>query len=96
MHSHLIPGIDDGSRDIASSIEMIKGLHELGFEKLITTPHVLWEIYPNTSDIITNGIADVRKAVQESSLKTELHAAAEYYIDDHFEEELEKNSSFTH
>jgi len=88
MHSHVIPGIDDGAPDMATSIEMIKGLQDLGFQKIITTPHILWEMYPNTADIITNGIGEVKKTVEERGLTIELHAAAEYYIDDHFEEEL--------
>ncbi len=88
MHSHLVPAIDDGSPDIATSVEMIKSLSNLGYKKLITTPHILWEMYPNTPDKIALGINEVRKAADEAGLKVELHAAAEYYIDDHFEEEL--------
>ena len=41
MHSHLVPGIDDGSRDLEDSLAMIRGLAALGYRKLITTPHVL-------------------------------------------------------
>lgn len=88
MHSHLIPGIDDGAPDLATSLSLIKGLHALGYKKLITTPHILWEIYPNTHDKIINGISDVRKAVQLEGIEVELHAAAEYFIDEHFEQEL--------
>jgi len=35
MHSHLLPGIDDGSPDLATSIELIKGFCGLGYKKLI-------------------------------------------------------------
>lgn len=88
MHSHLIPGIDDGAPDLATSLSLIKGLHALGYKKLITTPHILWEIYPNTHDKIINGISEVRQAIQLEGLEVELHAAAEYFIDEHFEQEL--------
>ena len=40
MHSHLIPGIDDGAPDIATSLELIRGLQKCGYKKLITTPHI--------------------------------------------------------
>jgi protein-tyrosine phosphatase len=40
IHSHLIPGIDDGSPNVATSIELLKTMGELGFKKLITTPHI--------------------------------------------------------
>jgi tyrosine-protein phosphatase YwqE len=88
MHSHLIPAIDDGSRDLTNSLELIRGLASLGYKKLITTPHILWEMYPNTSEIISSGIEDVRRAVHEAGIYVELHAAAEYFIDDHFDNQL--------
>lgn len=88
MHSHLIPGIDDGARDTVMSLEMIRGLMALGYKKLITTPHILWDLYPNTPDKISNGIGELRKAVLEEGMEVDLHAAAEYYIDDHFDTQL--------
>lgn len=92
MHSHLIPGIDDGSPDIETSVKIIKGFAELGYKKIITTPHVLWEIYPNTPEIITKGLEEVRAALVKEGVSIELQAAAEYYIDDHFAEELKKKA----
>src|SRR2546423_10022352 len=90
IHSHLIPGIDDGSPDIETSLELINGLKGLGYKKLITTPHVLWEIYPNTSDKIMSGIQTLRNAINEAGIDIEIHGAAEYFIDEHFEEQLIK------
>ena len=52
MHSHLIPGVDDGARDMETSLELIRGMQELGYSKIITTPHILWDMYKNTSEII--------------------------------------------
>jgi protein-tyrosine phosphatase len=92
MHSHLIPGIDDGAKDIATSLELIRGFIKLGYKKLITTPHILWEVYPNTTEIITAGIEELRATVAKEGLDIELHAAAEYYMDDYFEEELNKKT----
>ena len=88
MHSHLIPGVDDGAKDISSSLELIRGLSDLGYKKIITTPHVLWEIYANTAETISKGLADLKAAVDKEGIDIELHGAAEYFIDDHFEDEL--------
>jgi len=88
MHSHLIPGIDDGAKDIETSMELIRGFVQLGYKKIITTPHVLWEIYPNTPEIITRGVEELRARITKENLNIELHAAAEYFIDEHFEEEV--------
>lgn len=93
MHSHLIPGIDDGSPDIKTSLELIKGLNEIGYKKLITTPHILWEVYPNTPEIITEGIEELKKSVKAEGLDVELNAAAEYFIDDYFQAQLKSKAS---
>ena len=52
MHSHLIPGIDDGSPDMDTTLELVRGLAGMGYKKVITTPHIFQEFYPNTPDII--------------------------------------------
>jgi tyrosine-protein phosphatase YwqE len=88
IHSHLVPGIDDGAPDIATSIELINGLAQLGFQKIITTPHVLWEMYPNTNEAIIAGCAEVQEELNNQNIRVELKAAAEYFIDEHFEGEL--------
>ncbi len=88
IHSHLVPGIDDGAPDIATSIELINGLAQLGFQKIITTPHVLWEMYPNTNEAIITGCAEVQEELNNQNIRVELKAAAEYFIDEHFEGEL--------
>lgn len=90
MHSHLLPGIDDGSPDLDTSLTLIRGLQSVGYKKLITTPHVLWEIYPNTPDKITASLATLRSAVEKEGIDIELHAAAEYFIDEYFEDLLRK------
>jgi protein-tyrosine phosphatase len=88
IHSHLLPGIDDGAPDLETSLELIRGLADLGYKKIITTPHVLWEMYPNTSDIIAEKTQEVRQAIAAERIDVEFSAAAEYYIDDHFATEV--------
>lgn len=88
MHSHLLPGIDDGSPNIETSLIMIQGLQAMGYKKLITTPHVLWELYANTPEMINAALATLRKAVQEAGIDVEIEAAAEYFIDEYFESQL--------
>jgi protein-tyrosine phosphatase len=88
MHSHLLPGIDDGSPDIYTSLELVKGFQTLGYKKIITTPHVLWEIYPNTTELILAKQEEVRKEILNAGIDIEFNAAAEYFIDDHFTEQL--------
>jgi tyrosine-protein phosphatase YwqE len=91
MHSHLIPGVDDGARDIDASIDLIKGMYKLGYRKLITTPHIMWDIYKNNSVVILERLEWVRAAVQKEGLDIEINAAAEYFLDDHVASLLKNN-----
>lgn len=88
IHSHLLPGIDDGSQDIESSLELIRGLAALGYKKIVTTPHVFWEMYPNTSEIIAEKLEFVKNTLAQEGINIELSAAAEYFIDEHLDEML--------
>lgn len=90
IHSHLLPGIDDGSQDMETSLELIRGMKALGFKKLITTPHVMWDMYRNTPDVIFQKLEEVRSKLKEEHIEIELNAAAEYFIDDHLGEMLQQ------
>lgn len=91
MHSHLLPGIDDGAPDIETSLELIKGMMNMGYKKLITTPHVLWEMYPNTTEIIRSREKIVQDAVNAKGWEVEIKAAAEYFLDDHVAQLVKEN-----
>lgn len=82
MHSHLIPGIDDGSKDMDQTIAMLAKFQDLGYKKVITTPHIMTDIYPNTNEIILSGLEKVRNEIKKVGLKIEIDAAAEYFFDD--------------
>ena len=84
MHSHLIPGIDDGAKDMEDSLHLIRGLADLGYSKLITTPHVLVDYYPNTPTTIGDGFRAVQTELKKENIAVEFRAAAEYLMDDHF------------
>jgi len=93
MHSHLIPGIDDGSKSMEESLELIKRLSSYGLQKIITTPHVMSEYYKNTPEIISMGLEDLRKAVKAEGISIEIEAAAEYYIDEILLEKIKDGKS---
>ena len=88
MHSHLLPGIDDGSADIDQSQILIDGLTDLGLKHLITTPHIMWDMYKNTNEIIQGK----EKLLKESITGTPLRAAAEYYLDGYLDDLLQQKS----
>ncbi len=83
MHSHLLPDIDDGSPTIEMSLELIRGMIALGYKKLITTPHIMWDMYKNKREAILQKLEELRMAVKAGGLTIEIHAAAEYFLDDY-------------
>ena len=84
IHSHLIPGIDDGSQTMDQTIAMLAKFQSLGYKKVITTPHVMSDSFPNTSENILAGLEDVRAEIKKVGLTIEIEAAAEYYFDETF------------
>ncbi len=91
MHSHLIPGIDDGAPDMETSLRLIRGMAELGYSKLITTPHIMWDMYKNTREIILEKLPQLQAVVKENGLDIEIHAAAEYFLDEYVEQLVRNN-----
>ncbi|RZK49435.1 MAG: hypothetical protein EOO99_05430 [Pedobacter sp.] len=81
MHSHLLPAIDDGSQSVEESVVLIKELQALGFSDLITTPHSMQEIHPNTDDSIKKAHTSLKKVMPSG---VTLRASSEYYLDEHF------------
>jgi len=71
-----------------TSIELIKGMIDLGFSKLITTPHIMWDMYQNTREGILEGLELLKAEVKAQGIPVELHAASEYFLDDHVEKLL--------
>ena len=92
LHSHLLPGIDDGVRSIEESIRLIKEFKNLGFTKLITTPHIISDSYPNTKEIIDTKLSEIRDAIKRENIDIEIYAGAEHYIDMSFLELLEDDN----
>jgi len=84
LHSHLLPGIDDGAPDLETSLVLIRALEDLGFKRIYTTPHVMSDYYPNTRNLILRKKDEVQDALDELGMEIEFGAAAEYYLDANF------------
>lgn len=93
-HSHLLPAIDDGATNLEDSILLIRGLVELGFKKIITTPHVHPAYYPNTSKKIIAKEAEVKEELKNLQLNTPFSAAAEYYFESKLIEKHHEKNAF--
>ena len=95
IHSHLIPGIDDGSPDMETTIILLKKFIDLGYKKVITTPHIMSDYYKNTPEIILSGLDKVNEEIIKNNLHIEIEAAAEYNLEPEFEDLIEKDKLLT-
>lgn len=95
LHSHLIPGIDDGSDSMDESIKMIESFAAQGYKKLITTPHIMHHRYPNTRATIEEGLGALRKELHERNIAVEIEAASEYYLDETVMELVDRRDILT-
>lgn len=95
LHSHLIPGIDDGAKTMTDSVALIKDLKAFGFSKLITTPHIMHHRYPNSSKTILEGLEQLKEELARQKIDITIEAAAEYYLDDYFYSLLKQDDLLT-
>ncbi len=83
IHSHLLPGIDDGAQSLDHSIGMILKFREMGYKKLITTPHVMQDCYNNSPEIILQKLEEVRTELARIGVSDIIiEASAEYNVED--------------
>lgn len=82
MHSHLLPGLDDGVATLEDAEQIIRSLKHLGYRRIITTPHVMSDAYRNTPDGILASLETLKEHLQKRDISIELSAAAEYYLDE--------------
>ena len=95
IHSHLIWGIDDGVKSEEESVDMLIGFIKLGYKKVITTPHIMHDHYKNTPENIYAGLMKLREIIARKNLPIDVDAAAEYYIDEGFEQKLNSGKILT-
>lgn len=84
MHNHILFGIDDGSKSIEQSLNMARHYIDLGYERIIATPHIMSDYYPNTRGIIWEKKTALEAALHDNHIKLGIDFAAEYYMDEVF------------
>lgn len=95
MHSHILPGIDDGAKSLNDSLFLAARFKELGFKSLIATPHIMADYFRNTPDSINKALDLLREGLQKNNIDLAVNAAAEYYLDETFENKIEKKEVLT-
>ena len=90
MHSHVLPGIDDGAKTPEESIILIRKMMELGIQRIIATPHIMADFYKNTRETISASLNTLKEALAAENIDIKITAAAEHYFDETFEGRIER------
>jgi len=93
IHNHILPGIDDGAKNVKESIELIKGFKQFGVTKFICTPHIMYNYHDNTPETIKESFKKLKKELKhkEEFKDITINYAAEHMIDENFEHLLDTN-----
>ena len=82
IHSHILPGIDDGAQKIKDSKFLLESMIDFGFSKVITTPHTMKNVWDNTTSSIGDAYNLVHSELPELSKQVSLQFASEYFLDE--------------
>ena len=80
IHSHILPGLDDGSKSMEETLGIVRQLHEAGFKTVIATPHVIEGRDCLSPPEILATTEQVRQCVTEAGIPVEILPGAENYI----------------
>jgi protein-tyrosine phosphatase len=80
LHSHILPGVDDGARTIEQSLEIARAAAEDGIEVVAATPHVR-EDWPTSAEAMERSVAELRRALAAAEIPLELRPGGEIALD---------------
>lgn len=80
LHSHILPGVDDGARDIATSLAMARAYVADGVEVVACTPHILPGLYHNSGPQIREAVARLQQTLDDEGIPLRLVAGADNHI----------------
>jgi protein-tyrosine phosphatase len=95
IHSHLLPGIDDGAKTIIDTTKLIKEFQNIGISQFATTPHINHYVWNNSEEIITNKYQETKSLLEENNITIPFRAAAEYFMDDWFDTHFKNEKLLT-
>ena len=96
MHNHILFSIDDGSKDIESSIEMLKRAQEDGIDEMILTPHyILNSKYMANNKLKKELLKELEDRCKEEGITIKLHLGNEVWADEGIPELIKKGEIHT-
>ena len=95
IHSHLLPGIDDGAKNFGDTLRLTQALQEIGISEFITTPHIIQHVWDNTHEQILEKKAKTVLELEKNNITVPFNTAAEYLMDDQFVQLFQSHNLLT-
>jgi protein-tyrosine phosphatase len=80
LHTHVLPGLDDGTRSLAEARALALDAAEQGVSVLAATPHVR-DDFPTTPDVMEDAVAELRENFADHGVPVEVLHGAEVALD---------------
>lgn len=91
LHCHYLPAVDDGVRTTEEGVELLRLMKQLGYRKVVATPHMRTAMFPNSRGGLETEFETFRKTVIDEPALPELGLASEHYFDDVFWQRFHDN-----
>lgn len=92
IHCHVLPGVDDGSPDAETSVELLSHMADWGFERIFASPHSTADHFENTPQTIAAPFAELKDAAARAGLSLGLEHHFEYRVDQFFIQQLDNKN----
>jgi len=95
LHIHILPDMDDGSRNTEESLDMARSAVAGGINAIVATPHVMAGVYNNTREKILDAVQALRSLLQAHNIPLEVYPGAEYMLDPEIPQWLKEGQALT-
>ncbi len=83
IHCHIVPGVDDGSPRVDTSVEIVERMASWGIKRIFASPHVAQEMFENTPDVLDRALISLKQGIDKAGVDVEVERHAEYRLDDY-------------
>jgi protein-tyrosine phosphatase len=82
LHCHWVASIDDGVKTPADGLSLLRGLHRVGFDVVVATPHMRPGMFDNDRPTLEGAFAAMARHLGDGAGLPAVHLASEHYFDD--------------
>jgi protein-tyrosine phosphatase len=95
IHSHILPGLDDGADSMEEAVAMARCAVACGIRQMVATPHVKTGLYPNKREAILTAIAQLQETLLANKIPLDILPGAEYHLDPDLAQRLTRGEILT-